>query len=83
MQAENKNLRVVYTLTSSFDKNSWKGRTGFIGSVLVKEEIPDYADRVFYVCGPPKMVDGLKSILSDELKLAKEKIKWEHFLGYD
>jgi hypothetical protein len=32
--------------------------------------------------GPPKMVDILRAILSDELKLDKEKIKWENFSGY-
>ncbi len=83
MQAENKRLKVIHTLTSSLDENRWKGRTGPINSVMVREEIPDYKERVFYICGPPKMVEALKSILSDELKLDREKIKWEHFLGYD
>jgi len=83
MQAENKNLKVVHTLTSpDVDKNTWKGKMGHINSTMIKEEIPDYSERVFYICGPPKMVDVLKSILSDELKLEKEKIKWEHFTGY-
>lgn len=82
MEAENKKLRVIYTLTEPIDETAWKGRIGRINSEMVREEIPDYTDRVFYLCGPPKMVDALKSRLSDELKLAKEKIKWEHFLGY-
>ncbi|MFV1976976.1 MAG: ferredoxin--NADP reductase [Candidatus Scalindua sp.] len=83
MQAENRKLKVVHTLTSpDIDTGIWKGRTGRIDSLMVKEEIPDYPDRVFYLCGPPKMVDALKSILSDELRLNKEKIKLEHFSGY-
>jgi len=83
MEAENKKLRVIYTLDNPIDKTSWKGRIGFINSDMVKEEIPDYFERIFYICGPPKMVDHLKSLLSDELKLEKGKIKWEHFLGYE
>jgi len=83
MQAENKNLKVIYTLTSSdADKSTWSGRIGRIDSKTVKEEIPDFKDRFFYICGPPKMVEALKSVLSDELKLEKEKIKFEHFTGY-
>lgn len=82
METDNKNLRVVYTLTDPVEKHTWKGRIGIINSDMVREEIPDYAERVFYICGPPKMVDHLRSLLFDELKLGKEKIKWEHFLGY-
>ncbi len=83
MQTENKKLKVIYTLTSpDMDKNTWKGKVGRTDNAMVKEEMPDYKDRDFYICGPPKMVDALKSILSDELKLDKEKIKWEHFTGY-
>jgi len=83
MEAGNKNLRVVYTLTNPVDKHTWKGRIGIINIEMVKKEISDYAERVFYICGPPKMVDYLRSLLSDELKLDKGKIKWEHFSGYE
>ncbi len=83
MGANNKNLRVVYTLTDPVEKHIWNGRIGIINSDMVREEIPDYAERVFYICGPPKMVDYLRALLSDELKLNKGKIKWEHFLGYE
>lgn len=83
MEAENKNLRVVYILSAPIDKTSWKGETGLITGEIVKQKIPDYKEMVFYVCGPPKMVDYLRSLLSDELKLGKEKIKWENFLGYE
>ncbi|MEW6109548.1 MAG: FAD-dependent oxidoreductase [Nitrospirota bacterium] len=83
MEAENKKLRVIFTLSSPIDKALWKGKTGLITGEMVKQEMPDYEERVFYICGPPKMVDYLRSLLSDELRLEKNKIKWEHFLGYD
>jgi ferredoxin-NADP reductase len=83
MEAENKKLRIVYTLDNPIDRIVWKGKIGFIHSEMVKEEISDYIERIFYICGPPKMVDYLRSLLSDELKLDKGRIKWEHFLGYD
>lgn len=83
METENSRFKVIHTLTSpDMDKNTWKGRTGLISSSMIKEEVPDLTERVFYLCGPPKMVDALKSILSDELTVDKERIKWEHFTGY-
>ncbi|MEW6109541.1 MAG: hypothetical protein AB1632_10305 [Nitrospirota bacterium] len=75
-------LKVVYTVDNPIDEATWKGRVGFINSRMVKEEIPNYLERVFYICGPPKMVDSLRAILYDELKLDRGKIKLENFSGY-
>ena len=83
MQADNDRLKVVYVIASPLDREAWKGRTGFINGEMIKEEIPDYRERVFYICGPPKMVEALKYILSDELKVDKEMIRWEKFTGYN
>lgn len=82
MQASNDKLKVVYVIASPLNKDNWKGRTGFINGAMVKEEIPDYAERVFFICGPPKMVEILRSILSDDLRVDNEKIRFENFSGY-
>jgi ferredoxin-NADP reductase len=34
------------------------------------------------VCGPPAMLNAMKSILEDKLKITKERIKVEEFTGY-
>ncbi|MBI4687943.1 MAG: FAD-dependent oxidoreductase [Nitrospirae bacterium] len=82
MQKENKNLKVVHVLTHPMDEDAWKGRKGHINAEMVKEEIPDYGERTFYICGPPRMVESLKPILLNDLKLDKKRLRWEHFLGY-
>ena len=83
MAAANKNIRIVHTLTSSdIDKNTWPGRTGYINGQMVAEEIPDFEQRIFYLCGPPKMVEGLTDILKNKLGLTEDKIKTENFSGY-
>lgn len=82
MEAENRNLKVVYTVDNSKDKDAWKGRTGFITAEMIREEMPDYRERLFYICGPPKMVDYLRTLLSDELKIPQERMKIEQFFGY-
>ncbi|OGW74754.1 MAG: hypothetical protein A2Z72_07810 [Omnitrophica bacterium RBG_13_46_9] len=83
MKKLNKNFRAVYTLTSpDIDKKVWPGRTGYIDDIMVREEIADYEDRVFYVCGPPGMVGNLTSILNDKLGVQRDRIKSENFTGY-
>jgi len=83
MDSVNKNLRIVYTLTSSdMDRKTWKGRTGYIDDTMIKEEIPDYTERVFYICGPPRMVESLIDILKNRLNIEENRIKRENFVGY-
>ena len=83
MQAVNKNIRVVCTLTSpDIDRKAWPGRTGYIDDKMIKEEMPDYNERVFYICGPPKMVESLIDILKNKLSVKENQIKIENFVGY-
>ena len=55
---------------------------GYIDDKMITEEIADYKERIFYLCGPPKMVEGLINILKDKLGLGADKIKAENFVGY-
>jgi ferredoxin-NADP reductase len=83
MAKEWKDLRVVFSLdTTEACPPGWRGKCGFISATMIKEELPDYAERIFYVCGPPVMVKNLLSILEDQLKIPVEKIKIENFAGY-
>ncbi|MCK4261661.1 hypothetical protein KAX00_00980 [bacterium] len=79
----NENIRVVHTLTSpDVDAKTWKGRTGRVDEKMIREEMKDYGERIFYVCGPPKMVEGLVDILKNRLSVGEGKIKTENFVGY-
>lgn len=78
-----KGFRVVFSLdTSEACPADWKGRCGFIDAAMIREEIPDYADRIFYVCGPPVMVHHLVGLLKDGLQIQDNRIKRENFAGY-
>ena len=82
ISAKNKNFHVIYTLTApGVDKSAWHGRTGYIDEAMIKEELPDYKERVFYICGPPNMVKALTDALR-KLNISEEKIKTENFTGY-
>ncbi len=83
MGSTNKNIRIVYTLTSpDIDRQAWSGRAGYIDDEMIKQEIRDYNERTFYICGPPGMVEGLTDILKNKLSIQENKIKTENFAGY-
>lgn len=84
MNGSNENLKIVYTVTSpeAVAAGCSCGRTGFIDSCMITEEIPDYTERTFYVCGPPPMVEALTNTLKDCLNIPEDRIVLEHFQGY-
>jgi len=75
-------LKTVSTLTD-LDRipEDWNGYKGFVGVELLLQEIPDYAERTFYVSGPPSLVDAVKKILT-ELGIDKKRIKTDYFPGF-
>jgi ferredoxin-NADP reductase len=80
MQKEFPKLKVVHILSEA--QAGWGGRTGYINSRVIQEEIPDYKQRKFYLCGPVGMVETMKKILADELLLPQDSIITENFQGY-
>ncbi|MEJ2744461.1 MAG: hypothetical protein P8123_02065 [bacterium] len=80
MQKRHTGLRVAHVL---FDPApGFKCTVGLINAQVVKNEVPDYAVRRFYVCGPPAMVESMKKLLGEELGVSGEKIVTERFQGY-
>jgi ferredoxin-NADP reductase len=79
MQQQNKNLKIVFTLNEG--PPSWKGAVGFITGDMVKREIPEYKETMFYTCGPPPMVEVMEKLV-DSLGLPKSQLKREYFSGY-
>jgi ferredoxin-NADP reductase len=79
MQKQNKNLKVVFILNEA--SNEWKGATGIIDPELVKKEISDYKETVFYTCGPPAMVEAMEKLI-EKLGLPKTQLNREYFVGY-
>lgn len=78
----NKNIRVVYTLTSSDIGTGWCGKRGYIDEKMIMREIPDFKERVFFICGPPQMVRCLTDLLRERLRTVDDRIKLENFTGY-
>ncbi len=81
MQKENKNLKIIYTLTHCTGE-ILGCRAGRIDEAMVKEEIPDYQERKFFLCGPPSMVEAMAGLLHKNLGVQEEDIITENFIGY-
>lgn len=81
MKGKDKNLKVVYTLTNCDEKVAGC-RIGYIDDEMVRQEMPDYKERVFFICGPPGMVDGMRAMLLNKLSIPSGQIITEDFLGY-
>lgn len=76
---KNKNLKLVFMVNEATAQ--WKGATGIINAEMIKQELPDYKENVFYTCGPPPMVKAMETLI-ESLGLPKEKLKLEYFTGY-
>jgi len=79
MQRQNENLKIVFTLNQA--TSEWKGPTGLITAEMIKKEIPDYKETVFYTCGPPAMVEIMGKLV-EQMGLPKTRLKREYFTGY-
>ncbi len=71
------NIKVVVTLTREQEER-WKGRRGRINASMIREEVGDLSGKLFYLCGPPKFVDDMKTLLLGE-GVPKENIKTEKY----
>ena len=79
LEKQNPNLRVVNTIT---DRTAgWSGRTGRINEEMIKESCSDLSSTMFYICGPPGMVEGLSNLLKT-MNIPPANIRIEKFVGY-
>jgi ferredoxin-NADP reductase len=80
MQTQNQNLKVIHTLNEP--PKDWRGKSGFITADMLKEILPEYNNTMFYICGPPAMVQAMQNTLS-KLEIPQTKQKVEYFVGYE
>lgn len=72
-------FNTVYTLTDQAPTN-WRGYTGYVSPNMIRNEIPDYLERTFYISGSHQMVTASKNILSS-MGVSKNKIRTDFFPG--
>lgn len=77
--SEYKGFKICHILS---EEDSPHYRSGLITEDVVKAEIPDYQERKFFICGPPKMVEAMQDVLLDRLGLDEKMVITENFSGY-
>lgn len=91
---ENTNLKIVYTITEKEDDNQpssaidvnkeWKGERGRIDKAMLERHLNDneIKNSIYYICGPPGMLNAIKELLQNSLQIPKDQIRTEEFTGY-
>lgn len=54
---------------------------GYINEKVIKEKVPDWRQRIFYISGPEPMVEAFEKILA-QMGLERKKIRRDYFPGY-
>lgn len=78
MSKNNHNLKLILTMTQ--DPN-WEGEKRRINAQLIKNYINNVSLPLYYIAGPPAMVETIKSSLK-ETGVSNSNIKSENFSGY-
>lgn len=75
-------VKTIYNLTDVQNVPiNWQGSTGHITSEKIKQLIPDYLKRFYYLSGPQLMVQNFEDELTKS-GIPKKQIKTDFFPGY-
>lgn len=70
--------KIVHVMSETVGEGMRKGP---ITAELVRSEVPDYLERVFYISGPQAMVSTMKSMLR-AMGVAHSNIHTDYFIGF-
>jgi len=78
----NLGIKTVSVLTDETQiPANWQGRIGRLNKQMIKEEVPDYLERIFYLSGPRGLVTGFENVLK-EMGIRRNHIKTDFFPGF-
>ncbi len=82
LQRQNPRYTFVGTMTES-EKSArgWQGETGYINATLLAKHLANIEKPIYYVVGPPGMVDALRTMLK-EARIDESDVRTEKFAGY-
>jgi ferredoxin-NADP reductase len=78
MEKDHSNLKLVLSVTK--DEN-WQGETRHVDGQFLKDHLGDTENKLYYVSGPPKVVEAVASSLK-QAGIAEDNIKTDSFSGY-
>jgi ferredoxin-NADP reductase len=77
LQRRNPKLQVAVTISKP-EGTDWKGARGRVTREWLAQTVPDLVSRRIHLCGPPSMMDSIKSMLT-ELGVPSDHLKTEAF----
>lgn len=82
LERQNGNFRLLATMTD-MDKSAsaWHGARGMVNEETVKRFVGDAVAPIYYLAGPPVMVDAMTGVLS-RAGVRDEDVRSEEFYGY-
>lgn len=82
LQTHNPNFRFIGAMTQ-MEKSAqpWSGETGHIDKDMLARSIDDISAPIYYIAGPPMMVDSMLEMLLDA-GVKEEQIRTDEFYGY-
>jgi ferredoxin-NADP reductase len=82
MERHNARYKLICTVTQpDSSRRDWRGETGRISIEMLSKWLPDLLAPVYYIAGPPGMVDGTRQMLT-ATGVSAEAIRAEEFDGY-
>lgn len=81
-EQQNEKFDLVATMTQmSRSSRSWEGDTGLLDETLIKSAISGFLEPIYYLAGPPGMVEAMKETLN-RIDVTDDDIRSEEFYGY-
>jgi glycine betaine catabolism B len=74
-------MRMVYVAGEAPKVSSWKGKIGRLDEAMIRDEVPDFAERAFYISGPNAMVMAFWETLV-KMGVPRNQIKTDFFPGF-
>ncbi len=80
------NIKVINTLTQEAPED-WRGEEERVDKEMIKKYVNNLSDKLWYICGPPPMVDAMEKILielnvpEDNLRIEDWQIPGKHDQG--
>ncbi|MBI4055789.1 MAG: hypothetical protein HY402_06660 [Elusimicrobia bacterium] len=78
------NFRIYFTITRPREMppgESWSGPTGRINMDVIRGQVPDFSEAVYFFCGPGALIHDLSAALSAN-HVRKENIRFEKWGDY-
>jgi len=74
-------LNMFYVITGQSAVPNTYDRLGRISAEMIKQDVPDYRERIFYISGTQAMVKATQNVL-ENLDVPNHQVKTDYFSGY-